>query len=799
MIKVTALNKYFNRRKRNEIHVLNDVSIDFPDKGLVVLLGASGSGKTTLLNVIGGLDKVQSGTIDIHGHAIEHYKSNVWDNIRNDSIGYIFQNYNLLPELSVYDNIAFVLKMIGITDQQAIDERVIYVLKAVGMYPFRKKKALQLSGGQQQRVAIARALVKNPDIIIADEPTGNLDSKNTVDVMNIIKSISKDKLVVLVTHEKDSAYFYGDRIIEIKDGQIVNDYLNEEMSDHVISRDETIYLKDLKAVSSHQDQAVDVAYYSDDNEEEQKVSVRLIVKNKTLYIDVDSDFKKVKFADASSGVIIKDEHYQKKTRAELIQTTFDLDILDHTGIEKDKRSMISIKRTLRLAFEKILRTSRKGKLMLFSFLIAGMVIAVTMGLLSAAVILEPEAYMDISRGYVRVETNTSTKPTYESLMDYAEDDDSLRVHPYGRSSLEFTYPTGDLSGSTIFGQIELNDRVNQRDLSHGRLPTNPFEILISSKMAETIVQGQQGQDFGIWHIEQLFYETLVVRHLSFKIVGVVDSELTLIYVTEDVASFLTIGEFAISDALVDPEVITYGALPSQGEVAISLAEYEGMFGAAPTGDFPKNIPMGVEVLSISGVYEDISLDNIIIINRDDVTEQTYDLVSSFYVFTNDREALSEYFDDRNIRHIDVYQQAYDYAKEQQNLVLISTITSSSVLIGFAALGFYFVIRSSLISRIYEVSVYRALGVKKGDIFRSFLVEIFVLTTISTLIGYVLASIALMRLQDGLLGDFNFFKVTPLTFAAGILLSYTINVLAGLFPVVLLLQKTPAQILSQYDI
>ena len=798
MIKVTALNKYFNRRKRNEIHVLNDVSIEFPKKGLVVLLGASGSGKTTLLNVIGGLDKVQGGTIEINDQAIEHYKSNVWDRIRNDSIGYIFQNYNLLPELSVYDNIAFVLKMIGITDVQAIDERVIYVLKAVGMYPFRKKKALQLSGGQQQRVAIARALVKNPDIIIADEPTGNLDSRNTVDVMNIIKSISRDKLVVLVTHEKDSAYFYGDRIIEIKDGQIVNDYLNEELSDHVISRDETIYLKDLRAISTHEDPSVDVSYYSDDDEE-QKVSVRLIVKNKTLYIDVDSDFKKVKFADASSGVVIKNEHYQKKTREELIQTTFDLDILDHKAIEKDKRSMISIKRTLKLAFDKILRTSRKGKLMLFSFLIAGMVIAVTMGLLSAAIILEPESYMEISRGYVRVETNLSTKPTYESLMDYGQDDASLRVHPYGRASMEFTYPTGDLSGSTIFGQIELNTSVGTRDLSHGRLPLNYTEILISSTMAEAIVQGQQGQDFGIWHIEQLFYETLMVRHLSFKIVGVVDSELTLIYVTEDVASFLTIGEFAISDALVDEDIITHGTLPSAGQVAISLTEYEGMFGAAPSGDFPKIIPMGIEVFSISGVYDDESLDNIIIIHHDDLNEQTYDIVNSFYLFSSDTEALSEYLEERNIRHTDVYQQALDYAKEQQNLVLISTITSSSVLIGFAALGFYFVIRSSLISRIYEVSVYRALGVKKGDIFRSFLVEIFVLTTISTLIGYILASIALMQLQDGLLGDFNFFKVTPLTFVGGMLLSYTINVLAGLFPVAILLQKTPAQILSQYDI
>ena len=131
-----------------------------------------------------------------------------------------------MPNLSVFDNVAFVLKMIGIQDKNEIETRVNYILKQVGMYRFRKKRSTQLSGGQQQRVAIARALVKNPKVIIADEPTGNLDSKNTLEIMNIIKSISANKLVVLVTHEKELANFYGDRIIEIKDGKIINDDQN---------------------------------------------------------------------------------------------------------------------------------------------------------------------------------------------------------------------------------------------------------------------------------------------------------------------------------------------------------------------------------------------------------------------------------------------------------------------------------------------------------------------------------------------------------------------------------------------
>ncbi|TNF07571.1 MAG: ABC transporter permease, partial [Bacillota bacterium] len=148
---------------------------------------------------------------------------------------------------------------------------------------------------------------------------------------------------------------------------------------------------------------------------------------------------------------------------------------------------------------------------------------------------------------------------------------------------------------------------------------------------------------------------------------------------------------------------------------------------------------------------------------------------------------------------DLYQQALNDAKNQRDIVLYSSLGTAGFIVGFAMLGFYFIIRSSLISRIYEISVYRALGVRKKEIFRSFIVEIVVLTSLSTLIGYVLASLAISYLQEGLLGQLNLFKITPLTFLFGLTIMYVINILAGLFPVYMLLRKTPAQILAQYDI
>ena len=213
MIKLVKVNKYFNRFKKNENHVINNTSFELGRSGLVSLLGESGSGKTTLLNAIGGLDNISSGSIYIDGKKLSRF-SYFKDKIRTLKIGYIFQNYNLIDNMSVFDNIALSLRMIGIKDKEEIKKRVNYVLEKIDMYRYRKRPASALSGGQRQRVGIARAIVKNPDVIIADEPTGNLDSKNTIEVMNIIKTISQEKLVILVTHEKPLAMFYSDKIIE---------------------------------------------------------------------------------------------------------------------------------------------------------------------------------------------------------------------------------------------------------------------------------------------------------------------------------------------------------------------------------------------------------------------------------------------------------------------------------------------------------------------------------------------------------------------------------------------------------
>ena len=164
MIRLEHVDKYYNRKKKNEIHVINDTSLTLENKGLVALLGPSGCGKTTLLNAIGGLDKVNGGTITVQGERITGRRSGKVDEIRNLHIGYIFQNYNLVDEMTVFDNVAMVLKMTGVRSASEIRSKVNYALSVVGMYRYRNRYADMLSGGERQRVGIARAIVKDPPV-----------------------------------------------------------------------------------------------------------------------------------------------------------------------------------------------------------------------------------------------------------------------------------------------------------------------------------------------------------------------------------------------------------------------------------------------------------------------------------------------------------------------------------------------------------------------------------------------------------------------------------------------------------
>ena len=225
----------------SEVEVLKSVNIHFRENEFVSILGASGSGKTTLLNIIGGLDKYTSGDMALMGRSTKEFKDRDWDSYRNGTIGFVFQSYNLISHLSVIENVKLALSISGQSNAEN-DEKAKKVLEDVGLAEHLYKKPNQLSGGQMQRVAIARALVTDPKIILADEPTGALDSKTSVQIMELIKEISKTKLVIMVTHNPELAKEYSDRIIRVKDGEIqedTNPYVTSEVVDNGFSLKKT--------------------------------------------------------------------------------------------------------------------------------------------------------------------------------------------------------------------------------------------------------------------------------------------------------------------------------------------------------------------------------------------------------------------------------------------------------------------------------------------------------------------------------------------------------------------------------
>lgn len=201
---------------------LDNVSLNLRDNEFVAILGPSGSGKTTLLNIIGGLDRYDNGDLIINGTSTKKYKDRDWDTYRNHTIGFVFQSYNLIPHQTILRNVELALTIAGISSKER-KYRALQALDEVGLKDQAHKKPNQMSGGQMQRVAIARALVNNPDILLADEPTGALDTKTSIQVMNLLRQVANDRLVVMVTHNPDLANEYANRIVQLKDGQIISD------------------------------------------------------------------------------------------------------------------------------------------------------------------------------------------------------------------------------------------------------------------------------------------------------------------------------------------------------------------------------------------------------------------------------------------------------------------------------------------------------------------------------------------------------------------------------------------------
>lgn len=774
MIKINKLNKYYNKRATNEIHVINDVSLELPDKGIIALFGQSGSGKTTLLNAIGGLDRVDSGSIDIDGHTFEKYNSVEWDALRNREIGYIFQSYNLVEDMSVYDNLDLALKLAGVADQKKREERILHTLDAVGILKYKKRRPTSLSGGQQQRVVIARAICKHPKIIIADEPTGNLDDRNTIAVMDIIKQISKYCLVVLVTHEPKLVEYYADEEIEVVDGKIANRRVISSSGNLDVVYAATIYLKDLNKSEAKADNA-EVAVYSD-VENADNVKITLIRKNDKYYIKLDNDAgRKVQYVDRDSEVVLKDEHYVPRDKSEEV-SLIDLNIIKPVETGAKEAPIISAKQALKDGFAKLFSSTtrakrRKRQVGLAIFVMTAILICTAFGMLAKVLLLEPEEYIKYDDNYYVIILNRKNS-SYEDVKKIAATDGVRTVVPdnilmktvyiEAPSFMQANNRKLALANSFAYAPIEKFDG----ELIYGRKPVKEGEVIIDEMSFDVrkYLGNENLDSYGYQSVKDLLGKEIsfIGTTKTVEIVGIANTGSLSMWMYEK--DFYTFVNSNIGNASIGGGGAYYGA-----------------YDIAPSPSSGAEAEIDVDAVK-KAVW--------------DSKFSTYDQNNVYVYFYADSDAVLSSFADYKVKEVRPFEK--QQAQESKLNEMVGMLTFSLVMLAVSMIAMFFMQRSSTFSRIREIGVLRSIGASKRNIYKIFFYELVAVIICSTMVGYFIGVYLTAELAKSAIGltmfKFNFFiAIVALAVTVGF------NILFGMLPVIGLLRKTPAEILSKYDI
>ena len=811
MIRIDKLNKYYNKGRKNQIHVINNTSLELPDKGLVALLGPSGCGKTTLLNAIGGLDKVNKGNIYINDKKITSKCSYRVDKIRNLNVGYIFQDYKLIDNMSVYDNVAMVLKMIGIKDKAEINKRVSYILERVGMYRYRYRPCGMLSGGERQRVGIARAIVKNPDIILADEPTGNLDSKNTIEIMNIIKSISKDKLVILVTHEVELAKFYATRIIELADGEVIKDYKNKNVDNLDYRIDNKFYLKDFKYHTSNRDSNIYVDYYSDSVD---KLNLIVIFKNGNIYIK-NKDNEKIEVIDNSSNIEVVNDNYKKLDKSIYEKYSFDMEKIINKDIKLKYSSIFNIWTILKNGFEKVFGYSFVKKLLLIGFLLSSMFVTYSTSNLLGLVSISDSEFIRTNKNYLKVVGNTIKVDDY---LKYEEVEGVEYIIP-GDSQIGMKINSNDYYQTAaatlkINGSMASTSMLDSNKLIAGRMPENNKEIVIDKMVYDNCDNiGMIGLYSYDLMLDRVVY--LIKGTLEYKIVGIVSMGSPSIYV--DNSQFIDIlsnnqksdnnyfdsyevGPTQDNSNLFNYELykdkikITKGHEPGDYEVIVN-EELKDNF---KLDKYIDEIMVNGIKLKVVGYYNSEDNINSYFVNSNTKKYRLIEDSKSALIYTKDKDKMINTFKEMGKKLTDVYTDDKEAYKLEIKDSVNSSIIVALIMLVISLIEVILMVRSSFLSRIKEVGIYRAIGVKKSDIYKMFMSESFAITTLASVPGVLFMSYCLHVVSDISYISRNYVMNIYVVLLC-IILMYLFNIIVGLIPVFNTMRKTPASILARHDL
>lgn len=800
MIRLQRVNKFYNKGKSNQIHVLNDINIDLGEVGFVAILGPSGSGKTTLLNALCGLDKIDHGLIHVENQTIKKYRHHTWDDLRNQYFGYIFQNYHLFGDQTVFQNVAFGLEMLGIKDKEVIKTRVLQALAIVKMDKYKNRLAKNLSGGEQQRVAIARALVKDPKYVIADEPTGNLDRKNTLIIMNILKEIAKTRLVVMVTHEKPLAYMFATRIISISDGKIVEDKVNEGSGDSTYVDDRVVYLGDLEHKVKVQDGSVSLEFLSDTPIDINSLNVRLklVVRGKNIYLkpEINSNYK--------MEVVSEDSlfSFQEGNRP---TETFDMkDALDQwqpLTIPNKKRYNLSLWRFYRQGFQDIFSISRMKKIIFFGFVVSSFLLTLALGLYQQATTVDESEFVDFNRDAVLVRTTYDNyNEEFNSFQSYFNLDGVYAVGKTYTSEISIT-TEGYYQNSSYEKPIAFLPNFLVYDPII-KLKPNNGEIVLSRGVVNQILNSRNYFYRTFFSSEKMIInQTITIGEREYKIKGIEETDKLAIYLSKsdyfiaNVTHYRTenssqlpiyLPVYLLSDVTTNVSELKHKEILISDNFPVSLEVGDQFSGYTVKGKFT----VQDDLTKIGIVFSEVDMPNILF-------ETNYDVNSSYYLFSRNPAETAKQILEMGGGAESLFEEAYlDYRANKLSAFRVLIIFVGIMLIA-PLLMLYFVMRSNMISRIKEIGIYRALGLRRYNIYKMHLGEILAITSLFSLSGYFLALIVMFQSNRKII--IPVFRLNFPVFFGSLAIIVIINIIVGLLPVLRLMRNTPQAILNKYDI
>ncbi len=643
---------------------------------------------------------------------------------------------------------------------------------------------------------------------------GNLDSKNSLEVMNIIKAISREKLVILVTHETELAKFYASRIIEIKDGKVEKDYKND-ISDTLDYRLENkIYLKDFKNIDSINKNNINIDIYSENSD---KVNVKLVIKKNNIYIEAEN--KKVEVVDEDSAVELVNEHYKKIDKSIYQEHSYNLDKIIDKNVKIKSKSIYSLGKSIISGIREIADYSFLRKILLLGFFAASMFIVYSVCNIAGIRNIEDTDFITMNKNYLQAENVKIGVDNFLKIENLEEVDYVLP----GDSNVDLKIKFDDYYQTAIYemaisGSLVSLDVINETNLISGRMPENEYEIIVDKKVIDNLRNTGTGQYMGIKSESEILNKEVSVENMkNFTIVGFVDEKTPSIYVNKNIfinllnSSKMTeynMGGIVIQEEgqveksevydynlYLDDITLTKGRMPTE--------DYEVIVNETNRYQMKLNKTINTKVndteLKVVGYYESKTNRNDYLVNSNTVKYDVINKSEGITIYPKDEITLMQKLEnDYGLNVINRYETDKENYIDSQKESKLSSLIFAGIILGISLIEIYLMMRSSFLSRIKEVGVLRAIGAKKREIYKKFIGEIIAITTCAGMPGVILMTYILYTLSQNTYLSRTYI-VNFTTVGISILLIYVFNILVGLLPLFKVLRKTPAKILARHDI